>query len=91
MKKKSSSISSSSFDSDDMYIDDNLSKKPVGKSSRKNIGKSMKDSGSAPDLKREEYHQKEKQMKDRIHVLEQEVIKLQLQNNLLTATTPSSG
>lgn len=75
--------------SDDMYVGDKVSKKPSGKSSLKGAGNSTK--GQESDTAQKDYHRKEKDSKERIHSLEQEVIKLQLQNSYLTIKKPSVG
>lgn len=84
MKKTVVSVASSD---DDMYVEN--AKEPVNKGTGKGIGKSTK--GFKPDLEKEENLQKEKLLQARVHDLEEEVIKLQLQNNLLTVATPTSG
>lgn len=85
MKKKLSVISSDSFDSDDMYVEDEAAKKPTGKGSGKDTGNST--TGWKSDSRKEDTKCKEKhaqqQLEDRIHWLEQENIKLQLQNSHL--------
>ncbi|KJA12738.1 hypothetical protein HYPSUDRAFT_210174 [Hypholoma sublateritium FD-334 SS-4] len=75
---------------DDMYIGDEVSKDCLGQSSSKDTGHLT----SSEELKtiRDGCHlQNEKRLKDRICSLEQEVIKLQLWNMQLTATTPGPG
>lgn len=73
------------YDSDDMYVDDEVPKEPPGNGSSKSTGKATK--GWDTDSAREDLRRKE----ERIQSLEQEVIKLQLENNLLTVTKPGIG
>lgn len=65
---------------DDMYIDDEVDK-----------GAGKLTNGRELDLIRSDYSRKEKHMQDIIHSLEEEVIKLQLENMLLSVTTPGIG
>ncbi|KJA23803.1 hypothetical protein HYPSUDRAFT_200949 [Hypholoma sublateritium FD-334 SS-4] len=74
---------------DDMYIDDEVSKNCLGLSSNKGTGR--RTSSEELPSRNEYHHQNETRLKDRIHSLEQEVIKLQLWNMQLTATTPGPG
>lgn len=72
---------------DYMYAPDKVAKDPSGKSSHKGTGRSTK----APEPGLERNHQKEECLQDTIHSLEQENIKLQLENSYLTATAPRLG
>lgn len=89
MKKTPNSVPSD-WESDDMYTGDKVRvvKEPSVKRSCKDTGNSSK--GQKSDSEKAENHQKEKILQDRIKSLEEEVIKLQLQNNLLTAAAPIS-
>ena len=78
---------------DDMYTDDEGSEEPPppAKVSSSRTGKSTRTRKGDSESAREELHSKEKQMQDRIHSLELEVIKLQLENSQLSITRPGIG
>ncbi|KJA21681.1 hypothetical protein HYPSUDRAFT_202808 [Hypholoma sublateritium FD-334 SS-4] len=84
-------MSDSSFDSDDMYVDNEVAKEPPGNSSGKGTGNLT--TGRKLNLGEEGAHWKEKhgQLQERIYWLEQENIKLQLHNSHLTITNPGLG
>ncbi|KJA13167.1 hypothetical protein HYPSUDRAFT_209772 [Hypholoma sublateritium FD-334 SS-4] len=72
-----------------MYAEDELAEDPSEKISRRGTGPSMK--ASVPDFEGENYHQKEKYYQDRIQSLEEEVIKLLLQNSFIPGVGPALG
>ncbi|KJA12646.1 hypothetical protein HYPSUDRAFT_210278 [Hypholoma sublateritium FD-334 SS-4] len=72
---------------EDMYTEDELAEDPSGKISRRGTGPSMK--ASVPDFEGENYHQKENYYQDRIQSLEEEVIKLLLQNSFIPGVGPA--
>lgn len=78
---------------DDMYAEDKVATDPPTTSTRKGTGKTVK--GGESDSERDEHRRKEKLLKDRIHSLEQEVIKLQLKlqhtNSRVIASAPGPG
>lgn len=85
MKDQPSFASDNSSDS--MYTDDDVTKDRSGLSS----GKGKPINNQELDLLRNDYSRKEKEMQYMIHSLEQEVIKLQLQNRQLAVTTPGGS
>ncbi|KJA12846.1 hypothetical protein HYPSUDRAFT_210069 [Hypholoma sublateritium FD-334 SS-4] len=74
---------------EDMYTEDKVAEDPSGKIPRRGTEPSMK--ASVPDLESENYHKQEKYYQDRIQSLEQEVIKLLLENSRIPATGPGLG
>lgn len=88
MKDESSSTSGGSRD--DMCIGDEVSKDRLGQSSNKGTGHLIS-SEQFNSIRDECQQQNENRLRDRIHSLEQEVIKLQLWNMQLAVTTPGPG
>lgn len=74
---------------DDMYTGDEDPKNRSGRSSNMGTGKLI-DSGKLNSM-RDYHHRKEKRMEERIRSLEQELIKLQLQNSQLSANAANRG
>ncbi len=81
VKKKPSFLTDPNFDFSDMYVDvdsNTVAKDSPKKNSRKDAAKSTK--SVEPDLTTAENSQTEQQLRDRVHDLEQELIKYQLEN-----------